>query len=210
MTTPSSPLNPFLSMWTQPRRSIRAALDTTPGYVVIALACVWGISRALDRASYKSLGDWLSLPWVLASAIGLGSITGVTMLYLFGWLLRWTGWWMGGAGSPSEIRAAIAWPNVITLWGLLLWIPEALIFGGELFTTETPRLDASLALGVAMLGFFALEAMITIWSFVAYLKCLAEVQRFSAWKALGNTILAFLVMGVPIVLIAATVRLITT
>jgi hypothetical protein len=209
VTTPSARLNPFFSMWTQPRRSIREAL-TMPEHFVIALACVWGISRALDRASYKSLGDRLSLPWVLAFAIGLGPITGVTMLYLFGWLLGWTGRWMGGAGSPSEIRAAIAWPHVITFWGLLLWIPELLVFGRELFTTATPRLDASLGLSAAMIGFFLLEATLLIWSIVAYLHCLGEVQRFSAWKAFGNTIVAilvFLMITVPIAIVLVMVWL---
>jgi hypothetical protein len=195
-------------MWTQPRRSIREALNTAPDYLVIGLACVWGVSRALDRASYKSLGDRLSLPWVLAFALGLGPITGVTMLYLFGWLVRLTGRWMGGVGSLSEIRAAIAWPHVITCWGLLLWIPELLIFGEELFTSRTPRMDASLGLSLGLLGFFAIEATIMSWSIVAYLKCLSEVQGFSAWKALGNTILAFfvfLIVGTPVVLVLVTV-----
>jgi hypothetical protein len=165
-------------MWTQPRRSIREAL-TMPEHFVIALACVWCISRALDRASYKSLGDRLSLPWVTAFAIGLGpNHWRPRLLYLF------AGSWAGPADgwaardrppNPSSDRLA----HVITFWGLLLWIPELLVIGRELFTTATPRLDGEPRAQRRDDWVFPAEATLLIWSIVAYLHCLGEVQRFS-------------------------------
>ena len=41
-----------------------------------------------------------------------------------------------------------------------------------------------------------------IWAFVAGLKCLGEVQGFSAWKALGNGLLAGLVIAAPFIVLA--------
>ncbi len=77
---------------------------------------------------------------------------------------------------------------------MLLWIPELALFGSEMFTSQTPRLDANASLSMALLGFMAIEMVISIWQFVVYLKCVGEVHEFSAWKALGASLLAFLVM----------------
>ena len=93
----------------------------------------------------------------------------------------------------------------LIIWSLLLWIPEVALFGNELFTTATPRLDGSVGLTVLLLSFFVVEAVIAVWAFVVFLKCLGQVQGFSAWKALGNTLLVVPVILLPILLIALAV-----
>jgi hypothetical protein len=43
-------------------------------------------------------------------------------------------------------------------------------------------------------------AIICVWSFVVFLHCLAEVNRFSAWHALGSLALvtvAFTLVALP-------------
>ena len=67
--------------------------------------------------------------------------------------------------------------------------------------TETPIIDATPSLAFLMFGFAAIEISIGIWAFVVFLKCLGQVQCFSAWKALGNVVLAGLVIIIPIVVI---------
>ena len=44
-----------------------------------------------------------------------------------------------------------------------------------------------------------------MWAFVVFLKCLGQVQGFSAWKALGNTLLVVPVILLPILLLALAV-----
>ena len=56
-------------------------------------------------------------------------------------------------------------------------------------TTETSALGdevSSSGSGVAVL-----QVLFAIWGFIVMLKCLGEVHRFSAWRALG----AFLLPG---------------
>ncbi|MGO8989197.1 MAG: YIP1 family protein [bacterium] len=125
--------------------------------------------------------------------------------YLAGALIRWTGKWIGGQAPSQNIRAAIAWSSVPTIWALILWIPQLVLFGQELFTTETPRIHASPSLGFISLGFVAIQLIIAIWAIVVFLKCLGQVQGFSAWRALGNTTLGALVIVVPIAIIAIIV-----
>ncbi len=193
--------NPWFSMWTQPRATMQQIIDNNPQRLVLLLAAVSGFAEALNRASMKNLGDKLEWPYIVIAAAVLGPIAGIIGLYLGGALIRWVGSWLGGEASAQQIRAAIAWASVLTIWGLLLWLPELVLFGQDLFTTATPRIDANPLLVVALLGFSVVEIILGVWALVVFLKCLGQVQGFSAWKALGNLVLAFLVIMVPIMLL---------
>lgn len=194
-------LNPWLSMWTQPRTTIQQIIDTDPRRFVLVLAALGGVPQTLNRASMRNAGDSLGLPIILVVAIVLGPIMGILVLYLGGALVGWTGRWLGGRASFEQIRAAIAWAAVPFLWVSLLWIPELALFGEEVFTTETPRLEASPALSISLLVFAIVEIGGVLWSLVVSWKSLGQVQGFSAWKALGNFCLAGLVFIVPLMVI---------
>ena len=202
-------LNPWVSMWTKPRATIQQIVDTNPQRLVLLLAAAAGFGQALDRASINSIGDRLDWPIIFIVAAVGGPIAGVIGLYIGGALIHWTGTWIGGKTSAENIRAAIAWSSVPMLWALLLWIPELALFGQELFTAETPVIDADTTLNSAFLAFGAVEVTIGMWTLIVYLKCLGQVQGFSAWKALGNSILAGLVIIVPILIIAIAIGLST-
>lgn len=195
-------LNPWFSMWTKPRATIAQIVARDPTHLVLPLAAISGFSQALDRASMRSAGDTLDLSVIfLFAAIG-GAVGGIITLYLGGLLLRWTGSWIGGTATSEHIRAAVAWSGVPLVWALVLWVPELALFGKDLFTTETPRIDASVGMLLLFLGFAAIEVVVGAWAFVVALKSLGQVQGFSAWKALANGLLALLVVIVPIALLA--------
>ena len=202
-------LNPWVSMWTKPRATIQQIVDTNPQRLVLLLAAAAGFGQALDRASINSIGDRVDWPVIFIVAAVGGPIAGLIGLYIGGALIHWTGTWIGGKTSAENIRAAIAWSSVPMLWALVLWIPELALFGQELFTAETPVIDADTTLNSAFLAFGVVEVTIGIWTLIVYLKCLAQVQGFSAWKALGNSILAGLVIIVPILIIAIAIGLST-
>ncbi len=202
-------LNPWVSMWTKPRATIQQIVDTNPQRLVLLLAAAAGFGQALDRASINSIGDRVDWPVIFIVAAVGGPIAGLIGLYIGGALIHWTGTWIGGKTSAENIRAAIAWSSVPMLWALVLWIPELTLFGQELFTAETPVIDADTTLNSAFLAFGVVEVTIGIWTLIVYLKCLGQVQGFSAWKALGNSILAGLVIIVPILIIAIAIGLST-
>ncbi len=196
-------LNPWVSMWTKPRATIQQIVDTDPERLVLVLAAIAGFSQALARANI-SMGDTFEWPTIFPIFLILaiaGPISGLIVLYVGSALIRWTGNWMGGNASSQNIRAAIAWSSVPIIWALILWIPALVLFGQELFTTETPIIDATPSLTFIFVGFGAIEITVEIWAIVVFLKCLGQVQGFSAWKALGNVFLAGLVFIIPIVLV---------
>lgn len=180
---------------------MRAIIDTDPRHHVLLLAALAGVGKAMNTASMRSLGDEISVPVIIFSSLVVGAIGGIIGLYIWGVLLRWTGSWLGGSACSAEVRAGIAWSSVPVIWAMLLWIPELALFGKEMFTYETPRIDDSLTLSLTLLGFGVTEVAIGIWWFVVFLKCIGEVHAISAWKALGASLLAGLVLVGPFLLV---------
>ena len=200
----TTPMNPWFSMWLHPRRTIRQIVATNPDRLVLVLASISGIVQGFANAESKSRGDKTSLATVLLLSLIVGPLMGIFGLWLGGMLLRWTGRWLGGQADSRRIRTALAWANVPMVWSLLLWIPAILLFGAELFTKATPIIEASSRLSALYLVFSIGTAGIGVWSFVVLLHALGEVQGFSAWKALGNSLLAMLVVLIPLIVLAMT------
>lgn len=199
--SPTNIVSPFISIWTKPRETIRQIVETDPKKYVLVLAMLAGVSQVLDRLSTRNYGDSLPVVAILAIGLVLGPIAGIISLYFGGALYRWSGSLLGGQASSEEVRAAIAWSSVPTIFALPLWIPQLLIFGKELFTRETPNIDANPVLLVIFLSFAFIEIVIGIWGFVVLLKCLGEVNKFSAWKALGSLLIGSLIVLIPIICI---------
>lgn len=194
--------NPWLTIWTEPRGTIRGIVDANPQHRVILLAILSGIAQFLSRASNNSLGDKVPIHGIFLVSLIIGPILGVVSLYIGGVILMWTGRWLGGQASAVEVRAALAWSSVPTIWALVLWIPEIVLFGDEMFTKMTPIIDANPNLSFVLVGFGVIEIIIAIWTTIIFLKCLGEVHGFSAWRALVAFILPSLIFIIPIICIA--------
>ena len=200
-------MNPWISIWTQPRATIRHVIDTDITKHVIPLAMVGGIFGILDRAPDTGLSDELGPLIMIVIALFVGPLGGIAGLYIGGALLRWGGQFIGGVGESDEIRAALAWPYVIYCIGfVMLIIPQVAIAGLEAFTFSTPNLDARAAADpqfeviVAGVYIFAglLAIIMGIWYVVVGVKCLGEAHQFSAWKALVAFIIGYGVVCIPL------------
>jgi hypothetical protein len=194
--------SPFVSMWLRPRDTIRRIVRGDPSHLVLPLAAAGGLFQTLTRASDKNAGDLLSLPVVLLLAVTLGPVFGIIGLYIGGALLHFTGRWLGGAGSREEIRASIAWGTVPALWGGLLWVPILALAGHAIFRSDFGEDEANAIALLITGGMLLVQAGAYVWSVFTGLHSLAEVQGFSAWRALGNATLGGLVLLVPVVGVA--------
>lgn len=188
--------SPWISMWCYPRQTIRRIVEADPDRHVLLIAAIGGIGDAIDRAAINSLGSHLSLEAILLLSVVAGPVLGVISLYVVGFFLRLTGEWIGGGADSHDLRCAIAWSSVISIWAMVLWIPEVLLFGKELFTWKRPMIHASPVLTCLFWVFSAIEVIVGVWAFVVFLKCLSEVQRFSVWKALANALMAMVILVV--------------
>lgn len=192
--------NPFKTVWTSPRDTIRNVVAQNPELYVTLLACLVGVGKTLDRASMRNLGDRLPTPAILIVACLVGPLSGILTLWISSHLVRWTGRWIGGTAPREHIKAAIAWGSVPAVFALVFWIPELLIVGSEMFTSETPLIDAEVWRLVTMLGLAFAQLVCGVWSLVLICNTIAEVQSYrSAWRGFGNILLAGCVVGVPLI-----------
>lgn len=201
MNTLGSKFNPWISMWTRPRETIQSIIDSDPERSVLLLASLAGISNALNKASLKNAGDELPLPIILATAFA-GIISGIIGLYIFGFLIKHASAWLGGKSNGEKVRAAIAWSNVPIAWRLFLWIPQLVLFGKEMFSATTPRMDSH---SFVVAGIGVIEATIWIWALILLFKSIGQVNGFSAWRGLGACLIAIALIIVPILAIAFAV-----
>jgi hypothetical protein len=197
-------ITPFFTIWTEPRATIRRIVDTDPTRYVIGLATIGPAISTLTSLWSKALGDNsnLSAFWPISVLLyaAAAAALGVLSLYLGGAVWRWAGSLLGGVASSVEVRAAIAWSSVpgiagavIALIAILLGLPMP-----QMTAQGMPRVDP------AFYRITTFEGIIGIWSLVVLLKCIGEVHRFSAWRALAAglipPLIAVLTIGLMLVL----------
>jgi len=187
-------MNPWLSIWTRPKETIRAIVDADPSYRFGWLAAIYGFSLLLEAAQNFSLGDVLSPMMIVFFALILSVFVGMLAITVVSGLLFWTGRWVGGKATYKEIRSAVAWSNITNVVSIISWFIMLCVFGRQVFFSTFPQTTfAGYELGVVLILFLA-QVIVGIWSIVIIINAIAEVQRFSVWRALLNVI-------IPLVLI---------
>jgi hypothetical protein len=197
MPQPGDSIAPFFAIWIAPRDTIRQIVDSDPRRGVLAIAALSGALSGLE-------GSWLAAmsgahamsalwPFLVALKVGMFAIWGIAGLYIAGWMITGACRALGGIAPAAQTRAAIAWASIpgivatgLGVIALLAGIvtPHAFKPGAFAFPPEL----------------IVLSAILGVWGLVLELKCLGEVNRFSAWRALGAQILLLLVLGAIIAL----------
>lgn len=202
VTRADEALNPWVSMWTKPRETVRQQLDSNPTQYVLLLAILAGIAGNLDNAASASLEVAVRFGQ-LAAAIILGAISGIIVLFVFSWLLGITGRWLGGVAYAKEVRTAWAWAYVPYVWMLPISFAVALIqaivgtralYGDrfvEVGESETFSFDM---FPIWIYPLIVLGIVIFIWKTVISCMAVGEAHQFSGWSGFGAILLACLLL----------------
>lgn len=191
-------VNPWLKMWTKPRETIRSIVKADPDYRLWWLAGFYGFPMLLSSAQNLSLSGKLSPVVIVIGAAVFAALVGMLGFQITSALVHWTGKWLGGVGTFLQVRAAVAWSNVTNVGASLLWLLLVAFFGADVFVRTFPEstfVGASLAL---VSSIFILQTVLSVWSFVLFVRSLAEVQQFSVWRAIINIILPFVIVTVAL------------
>jgi hypothetical protein len=183
--------NPWATIWTRPRATIRRIVESDVRYQVTFLAILSGALIWLERR-WSNPSTAAAFPMLVVIAVIIGAVLGIIELYVNGALLKWAGAALGGVGSYAEVRAALAWSRVPVIVAVSIGI-LAILLGtdGPMLGAESSGSGASLLL---------LHGALVMWGFVVMLKCIGEVHRFSAWRALGSILL--IVLAIVVILVA--------
>jgi hypothetical protein len=200
-------VNPWLSIWTQPRRTIRYVLDTDsdPDGVSLAIAVFYMLTQLLyslfDGEGPGGTNAGIIVGTLIASAI----VYGVVRLYIYAAAVRWCGRLLDGKGTATEIRAAISWGRLPVVFSLALWISALLVlqFDTSAFSFTNP--NGSFAPTAVAIFFACAVALLEIWAFVLQLHCLSEVQGFTIGVAFLNLALVLFLPLCGLVFLISTV-----
>jgi Yip1 domain len=142
----------------------------------------------------------LSVLWPLwvAADVTAQAVVGVVFLYIGAAILTWSGGLIGGVASNVEMRAAMAWSQVpgvaaaiVLLITVLMGVPVPQVIGSTL-----PSIDP------AFYKVLLVELVLGLWSGIIGLYCIAEVHRFSTWRAFWTTLIpalvAMVVLGIVV------------
>jgi hypothetical protein len=201
----SQSMNPWLKIWTKPRETIAEIVSVNPKSRFIILSAIYGFPFLLNTAQSLSLYvAWPLLP-ILIVALVLSVFAGMALISLTSLLMLWSGKWLGGLAPYLHIRAAVSWSNVPNLVNVISWLIMIAVFGAFALSPDfAKRAFTGPELALVSVLFFA-QLVSSVWSIVILITGLAEVQKFSIWKAILNIIISIVLMAVIIWLVMAVV-----
>ena len=129
-------------------------------------------------------------------ALVAGAVIGLVGWLIVGSVYHGMARLFGGVGTWKETLLGVAWCSIPYVAKSVLWIPQLLIFGREMFTSQTPLIDSNIVF-MALFYFFGLiELVFFVWYYVVLSHGMGEIHGFSAWKGFVSVVLP------PVVLFA--------
>lgn len=202
------PKHPWFKIWIKPRETIREIINYNPDYLVIPLAIIAGLGRALDR-TWMSMIDSYDLYFGVFLVLVGGPLAGVVSIYIGGELFSWIGKRLGGNGSAKEVRTALAWATIPWVLVLVIDIFQMVII--KIFYSSNPlRYRAVIESSPTGLlptiygaGLIVIGLATGVWLLVLLIKCVAEAHKFSSWRSLATLAIPFsIILGVGLICIS--------
>lgn len=195
-------INPWVSMWASPRKTIRALVDFKPNYGVFYLASLFAFQDLLYSANWWSLGTKFSPLSIFLGSLVFCPFLGLVWIYFAGWIFHFTGRWLHGKAPASHLRAALAWSKVPVSLNLLAWL-GVLFFGAH----SAFILDGSRDSGFFSSIFLIFISLISgIWSFVLLVQSIREIQHFSLGHSIINVVMGWVIYFLFFVIFSGLVR----
>jgi hypothetical protein len=191
-------------MWLQPQATIRQILAEDPEEMVLVLTLLSALPGVLAAAIAWRPGYDLAASLKIVLSIGITLLLSVGGVYIGARLLRWAGDWFGGRANVKELRAALAWSYIPSIWVGPLVAVNLAIQNPDLFRWLAP----SAALSRISMGLTAVQVAIRLWGMVILLLAVGEAQGFSVWKALFSSIFAVFIAALITIGIGLVIALI--
>lgn len=193
----------FSKIWMSPRMVFKFVNDSNYNGLTTSMLIFAGIVNALYSASFRNIGDQMSLPIVLIVCLIGGGIFGWIYFYLYAALLSWTGKWLKGAGNTRSLLRMMSLAFIPSLVLILPFILRIALYGNEVFQSNID-IFAKGAPTIAAYAFFTfVETAIGVWTLGILIIGISEVQKLSVWKSILNMILPIIIVMAAFLPIAA-------
>jgi len=187
-------MNPWFSMWIQPRTTIAYILENRSKASLLFLCAVIGWPAALQIAQMFSLSSVFSFPWLLVVSVLAAPILGGIGMGVMGFALYIIGKGLGGASSFFDVFCAVTWSNITSFVSVVGYGVILLFFGMSWFSAAWTQ--EAITSGMAYLFFvlLSIQAVFVIWTIYLLVQSIAQIQGFSSWKSLGNVVLSMVLL----------------
>lgn len=182
-----------------PRGVIGRVLSTAPYRATLALAAGVGLVQAGGALTNELRADVLTALATLLAIFVIAPVLGILLVYVRGFLLHAAGRILRGRAARREIRIALAWSEIPLLLGGVVVLLQ---MGLEALALPTGA-DGGEGLPVLLsqAGFGLLHAGLGVWALCLLMYTLAEIQRFSLWRAFASILLAVAVAAAPLAVV---------
>lgn len=186
--------NPYVTMWTEPKTTLRKVLKENPKQGFIVLSFFYGLVQGLNLAQGLSFGKDLSLWMILLTVLLLAIPIGVIYFNVSAAFFYFVGKLIKGKGSFIEVRASVVWANVTQIASALISGFMVLYFQKSFFLNEFLLQPFEQTPLIFVTIFLLSQIVLSVWTFVIFVAALSEAQQISIWKSIANIILANLVV----------------
>ncbi|MDM3870478.1 YIP1 family protein [Porticoccus sp. W117] len=177
--------NPWLSIWLQPRATMRFVLRTKSIYwawFLLLITCIPSVLWGLERRD-------IPLNYAVVAIVGV--VFFILYFLLFTSIMYATRGWVKGGGNWRGLFIAVGWSSVPFMWGILIDLPYWVLYSG------TVTLDEALSESI-FYGLDGLTSVISVWGTATLIFCVAEVHKISFWKSLLHTLLSTIFALIPV------------
>lgn len=182
--------NPWLTIWTKPRDTMAQIARENPNRSIWVLSGIYGFCSLMNLFQSIALGQVMAPLGIVILAALLAPFWGYLNFSVWSWFVSFTGKWLKGQGSFTEVRSAYAWSSVPMLINIPLWLLMVALFGHQLFLNFPDAAFLPAAQVHILFSILVVKVIAAVWSFVIYLNALAVVQNFSMLRTIGNLVLA--------------------
>lgn len=205
-------LNPLISIWTQPKQTIRYVLEyKTWSYSFFILFLV-SVSVGITSFAETDILPDLSLPIMILLGILSSFIGAVISLFISSALYTWVGKWLGGKGNLKDMVQMSPIASIPLIWMMPINLLLVFIFGKNLFIDMMNTADADLfgTLSVVLLLTNLLILGLSIFNTVILSKGIGIVHQFSSWRGFSTILIViglFLALMIPFIIFLVFVLL---
>ncbi|WP_372868027.1 YIP1 family protein [Planomicrobium okeanokoites] len=195
-------LNPLLTIWTQPKETIRQLIEENKiglSVLLVMIAGIGGVITALqDSGWFLDLSPILLIIGILIT----GLLSGLLNLGISTLLYTGIGKLYGGHGKLRDMAIAIGPMMIPQVFVVPVLVIFALYYGERFFMVPEAFGITSISLG-AYLFLTLLTATASIWSIVISSKAIGVVHGFSSWRGFGvlMTLLGIVILVTLIIVI---------
>jgi len=185
--------NPWLSIWTSPRTTMRGIIERDVKHHFKILCFIYGLIVLLNTSRSALLGATYPLWAIVILSLILAFPVGYIGMNISSLLFFWIGKLFKGSGSFLQVRSAVAWSTVPSIISIVCWIVLIALFRASLFHGPVLIQDASTTAMYLLQIMLLVQFIMGVWGFIIFLHGLGEVQSFSAWISLLNVIIVMIV-----------------